>query len=123
MQKSCRFSFMYGELTDKNTISALNDALENHTQEQYEILLYKKNRKFVRWNWILKLTSIFKILNYLDSNLYINSFHQISIWRYTFVASAPNFACEKWTEYSCSIPLHVSWYHGTQTAYWRGNER
>ena len=47
MQKSCRFSFMYGELTDKNTISALNDALENHTQEQYEILLYKKNRKCV----------------------------------------------------------------------------
>ena len=45
MQKSCRFSFMYGELTDKNTISALNDALETHRQEQYEILLYKKNRK------------------------------------------------------------------------------
>lgn len=44
MQKSCRFSFMYGELTDKNTISALNDALETHRQEQYEILLYKKNR-------------------------------------------------------------------------------
>ena len=45
MQKSCRFSFMYGELTDKNTIAALNDALETHQQEQYEILLYKKNRK------------------------------------------------------------------------------
>ena len=45
MQKSCRFSFMYGELTDKNTISALNDALETHQQDQYEILLYRKNRK------------------------------------------------------------------------------
>ena len=47
MQKSCRFSFMYGELTDKNTIAALNDALETHQQEQYEILLYKKNRKIM----------------------------------------------------------------------------
>ena len=49
MQKSCRFSFMYGELTDKNTIAALNDALETHQQEQYEILLYKKNRKIIRF--------------------------------------------------------------------------
>ena len=45
MQKSCRVSFMYGELTDKGTIKSLNHALENHMQEQFEILLYKKNRK------------------------------------------------------------------------------
>lgn len=45
MQKSSRFSFMYGELTDKSTIAALNDSLECHQQEQFEILLYKKNRK------------------------------------------------------------------------------
>ena len=45
MQKSCRVSFMYGELTDKNTIEALNLALDNHLQDQFEILLYKKNRK------------------------------------------------------------------------------
>ena len=43
---------MYGELTDKNTISALNDALETHRQEQYEILLYKKNRKSSNYNVI-----------------------------------------------------------------------
>ena len=36
---------MYGELTDKNTIEALNLALDNHLQDQFEILLYKKNRK------------------------------------------------------------------------------
>ena len=42
---------MYGELTDKNTIAALNNALENHEQEQYEILLYKKNRKFPIYNY------------------------------------------------------------------------
>ena len=45
MQKSCRVGFMYGELTDKSTIEALNHALDNHIQDQFEILLYKKNRK------------------------------------------------------------------------------
>lgn len=43
MQKSCRVSFMYGELTDKNTIEAIDEALETHQTEQFEILLYKKN--------------------------------------------------------------------------------
>ena len=47
MQKSCRVGFMYGELTDKNTITGIDDALENHLTEQFEILLYKKNRKFI----------------------------------------------------------------------------
>ena len=55
MQKSCRFSFMYGELTDKSTITALNNALESHEQEQYEILLYKKNRKLLGYNNIYML--------------------------------------------------------------------
>ena len=45
MQKSCRVSFMYGELTDKTTIEAVNHALDNHIHDQFEILLYKKNRK------------------------------------------------------------------------------
>lgn len=35
---------MYGELTDKTTIEALHEALDNHIQDQFEILLYKKNR-------------------------------------------------------------------------------
>ncbi|XP_026683269.1 potassium voltage-gated channel protein eag-like [Diaphorina citri] len=44
MQKSCRCSFMYGELTDKDTISRIDDALENQLHDQFEILLYKKNK-------------------------------------------------------------------------------
>ncbi|XP_050709707.1 potassium voltage-gated channel protein eag-like isoform X3 [Eriocheir sinensis] len=44
MQKSCRCSFMYGELTDKETISRIEQCLENQQQDQFEILLYKKNR-------------------------------------------------------------------------------
>ncbi|CAG0879230.1 unnamed protein product [Cyprideis torosa] len=42
MQKSCRCSFMYGELTDKETIARIDDCLDKHRQEQFEILLYKK---------------------------------------------------------------------------------
>jgi hypothetical protein len=34
MQKSCRVSFMYGELTDKKTIEAIDQALELHQTEQ-----------------------------------------------------------------------------------------
>ncbi|XP_077537014.1 potassium voltage-gated channel protein ether a go-go isoform X2 [Haemaphysalis longicornis] len=44
MQKSCRCSFMYGELTDRPTIGKLEHCLEAHAQDQLEILLYKKNR-------------------------------------------------------------------------------
>lgn len=36
---------MYGELTDKETISRLEYALENQIQDQFEMLLYKSNSK------------------------------------------------------------------------------
>ena len=45
MQKSCRCSFMCGEMTDKETIERVDECLESYTQDQFEILLYKKNRK------------------------------------------------------------------------------
>ncbi|XP_015925684.1 potassium voltage-gated channel protein eag [Parasteatoda tepidariorum] len=44
MQKSCRCAFMYGEHTDRMSISKVEHSLENHDQIQVEILLYKKNR-------------------------------------------------------------------------------
>lgn len=37
---------MYGELTDKETVARLEFSLENQQQDQFEILLYKKNSKF-----------------------------------------------------------------------------
>lgn len=43
MQKSCRCSFMYGELTKKETISAVEQTLDSHSMDQFEILLYKKS--------------------------------------------------------------------------------
>ncbi|XP_054262290.1 potassium voltage-gated channel protein eag isoform X2 [Macrosteles quadrilineatus] len=44
MQKSCRCTFMYGELTDKETIARIDEVLENQLHDQFEILLYKKNK-------------------------------------------------------------------------------
>ncbi|XP_037036677.1 potassium voltage-gated channel protein eag isoform X2 [Bradysia coprophila] len=44
MQKSSRCGFMYGELTDKETVSRLEYSLENQQQDQFEVLLYKKNK-------------------------------------------------------------------------------
>ncbi|XP_074594624.1 potassium voltage-gated channel protein ether a go-go isoform X2 [Brevipalpus obovatus] len=44
MQKSCRCTFMYGEMTDKATIIKVESALDSHSMEQFEILLYKKSR-------------------------------------------------------------------------------
>ena len=46
MQKSSTCSFMYGDLTDRTTIKKLEEAFEKLSQEQVEILLYKKNSKF-----------------------------------------------------------------------------
>lgn len=43
MQKSCRCSFMYGELTDKQTIGQVEQNLDNHSMDHFEILLYKKS--------------------------------------------------------------------------------
>ncbi|GBP22330.1 Potassium voltage-gated channel protein eag [Eumeta japonica] len=42
MQKSCRCTFMHGELTDKETAEAWS-ALDHHLTDHLEILLYKKN--------------------------------------------------------------------------------
>ena len=49
MQKSCRCSFMCGEMTDKETIQRVDECLEQYTQDQFEILLYKKNRTLVNF--------------------------------------------------------------------------
>lgn len=34
---------MYGELTDKQTISQVEQNLDNHSMDHFEILLYKKS--------------------------------------------------------------------------------
>ncbi|KAK0158298.1 hypothetical protein PV328_009318 [Microctonus aethiopoides] len=44
MQKSCRCGFMYGDLTDKETIARIEECLESQIHDQFEILLYKKNK-------------------------------------------------------------------------------
>lgn len=37
---------MYGDLTDKETISRLEYTLDNQLQDQFEVLLYKSNSKY-----------------------------------------------------------------------------
>ncbi|XP_006814756.1 voltage-gated delayed rectifier potassium channel KCNH1-like [Saccoglossus kowalevskii] len=44
MQRSSTCSFMYGELTDKETIKKVRSSFENYETVQVEILMYKKNR-------------------------------------------------------------------------------
>ncbi|XP_065205248.1 potassium voltage-gated channel protein eag isoform X2 [Planococcus citri] len=50
MQKSCRCAFMYGELTDKETMGRIDECLEKQLHDQLEILLYKKNKTPI---WLL----------------------------------------------------------------------
>lgn len=38
---------MYGELTDQNTVNQIDAALDEQQADQFEILLYKKNREFL----------------------------------------------------------------------------
>ncbi|XP_067901195.1 potassium voltage-gated channel subfamily H member 1a [Heterodontus francisci] len=44
MQKSSTCSFMFGELTDKETIEKVQQTFENYEINSFEILMYKKNR-------------------------------------------------------------------------------
>ena len=44
---------MYGELTDKETISRIDECLESQLHDQFEILLYKKNSKFDKTNLLI----------------------------------------------------------------------
>lgn len=39
------FSFMYGELTDKDTTEKVRLTFENYEMNSFEILMYKKNSK------------------------------------------------------------------------------
>lgn len=41
----CFHSFMYGELTDKDTTEKVRQTFENYEMNSFEILMYKKNRK------------------------------------------------------------------------------
>lgn len=38
---------MYGELTDKDTIDKVRQTFENYEMNSFEILMYKKNSKYL----------------------------------------------------------------------------
>ena len=50
---------MYGEMTDKQTISRIEQVLDNHVIEQFEILLYKKTRKSIIYITFIYLSFFF----------------------------------------------------------------
>ncbi|KAL1769912.1 potassium voltage-gated channel subfamily H member 1 isoform X2 [Sigmodon hispidus] len=52
MQKSSACSFMYGELTDKDTIEKVRQTFENYEMNSFEILMYKKNRGTPVWFFV-----------------------------------------------------------------------
>lgn len=63
-----RCQFMYGELTDKETVSRLEYTLENQLQDQFEVLLYKSNseyRRSVIFFWRRISYWIWNIFNFL----------------------------------------------------------
>lgn len=71
MQKSCRCAFMVGELTDKETIKRIDEILENHYQDQFEILLYKKNSELSNDIYVLPFTRFRAILTQLQVNFWV----------------------------------------------------
>jgi hypothetical protein len=46
MQKSSTCSFMWGDLTDSETKSKVDQAFKKNHNENIEVLIYKKNSKF-----------------------------------------------------------------------------
>lgn len=50
---------MYGELTDKETVARVEYSLENQQQDQFEILLYKKNSEQINFYIVITKFSLF----------------------------------------------------------------
>ena len=48
MKKNCDCSFLYGQLTDPETVRELHSALQCKTAIQKEIIAYKKDGKFIK---------------------------------------------------------------------------
>ena len=67
---------MCGELTDRDTMERVNECLEQYTQDQFEILLYKKNRaptsSFTLYNYIMqRRTASFCVTPALPDQRYV----------------------------------------------------
>lgn len=46
-------SFMYGELTDKETTEKVRQTFENYEMNSFEILMYKKNREYLSTTFVM----------------------------------------------------------------------
>ncbi|GAB6032218.1 hypothetical protein CHUAL_010860 [Chamberlinius hualienensis] len=99
MQKSCRCSFMYGELTDKATIARVDACLEYQKQDQFEILLYKKNKTPL---WLL--LHIVPILNEKEMVvLYLCTFRDITALKQPIEDDASKVGLSKFARLARSV--------------------
>lgn len=56
---------MYGELTDKQTINQVEQNLDNHSMDHFEILLYKKSGPQTRkYYWLEQALGFSKWSNF-----------------------------------------------------------
>ncbi|XP_071516569.1 potassium voltage-gated channel protein eag-like [Panulirus ornatus] len=104
MQKSCRCSFMYGELTDKETISRIEQCLENQQQDQFEILLYKKNHSGLPGTPLWLLLHIAPIKNEKDIVvLFLCTFRDITALKQPIEAEDSRVGLSKFAKLARSV--------------------
>ena len=50
MKKNCDCSFLYGQLTDPETVKEIHSALQSKTAIQKEVICYKRDGKIIKLN-------------------------------------------------------------------------
>ena len=63
MQRSSNCTFMYGELTNQDTVIKIEEAFEEQEQIQVEVLLYKRNSKYVCLRLVCYTTTVWLTLS------------------------------------------------------------
>ncbi|EDS36894.1 voltage and ligand gated potassium channel [Culex quinquefasciatus] len=100
MQKSCRCGFMYGELTEKDTVTRVECALEHQQHDQFEVLLYKKNKTPL---WLL--LQVAPIRNERDLVvLFLLTFRDI-----TALKQPIDSEDTKGASYPTIVPIRIDW--------------
>lgn len=87
---------MYGELTDKETVSRLEYSLENQQQDQFEVLLYKKNSKFMITCTIIYSVFVTVSLCGMFGKYIVFVFRFLLLFHHSSKQSTSKRKCSKW---------------------------
>ncbi|XP_037970201.2 potassium voltage-gated channel protein eag isoform X1 [Plutella xylostella] len=99
MQKSCRCTWMHGELTDATTAERVERALDHHLADQLEILLYKKNHTPL---WLL--VQVAPIRNERELVvLFLLTFRDITALKHPIDADDPKGGLSKFAKLARSV--------------------